>query len=107
MFKKRISALVVAFSLVATGVAAAAPATAVDYLQSGIAIRDNYSGTATRLGLGYPGQGATRITLPVTLYGTSYSYSNSRYGTGTSLIWVKNTNNTTGVTGFSGYYFIG
>ena len=104
---KRLLLSLIATALIGGGVAVAGPASAADYLQSGVGIRSGYYTTTTLLGRGYPGDGVTYILIPTTIYGSTYSYSNSRYGTGTSNVWQKHTNNTSGITGFSGAYFLG
>lgn len=82
--------------LLATVLLPAASASAVsgDYAGSGIAIRSCQFTSCTRLGLGYPGQGAT-----------IYCFKQGTNVNGNPF-WDYHRNNSTGVTGYSADYYM-
>jgi hypothetical protein len=103
---KRLIAAATGSALLVAGLAVVAPsATAITYLENGVAIRSGpYTTGTTIYGRGYPGQVIS--TAAGGVYGSTYSYSNSHYGSGTSNVWSYHHNSTTGVSGYSGIYFI-
>ncbi|HEY0237129.1 MAG TPA: hypothetical protein VGC37_00655 [Friedmanniella sp.] len=100
------TALVAGVVAVASVFAIAPVANAWHFVDDGVAIRSApYTSGTTIYGRGYNGQGVTWVNTTSTLNGSSYSYNNSN-GSGSSQYWWYLTDNATGVTGWSGRYFV-